>query len=208
MTRFQVSTEHHGEHMVYVLRDMHTNATARIVPALGANCLQLSLAPADDDPTVPVIDDLKYIDKAGASPSRYGIPVLFPWPSGIADGAFQYGGKVWNLNAPGEKKTRHHGFANTSSWQALRSDCDNTGAWLTCAFDSANGGELAKKFPTRCRLEITWKLRPNKFEMELEAQNTGDAPMPLGVGLHPYFTIPFGPKGSRAECRLQAQLGR
>lgn len=208
MNRFQVITEQHGPHLVYVLRDTDSGASARIVPSLGGNCLELRLPPTAGAEPVAVIDDLKSIDEVASQPSRYGIPVLYPWPSGISGGEYQFRGKAHALNKPGEKSIRNHGFVKTARWRVLRSDCDNTGAWLTCAIASADCGELAQAFAARCTLEITWKLTPEKFVMLIKAQNIGTTAMPMGFGLHPYFAVPFGPKGSRAECRLHADVGR
>lgn len=208
MTRFQVVTEQRQGETVYVLRDIQSGATARIVPALGANCLEVSLPPAPGDKPVALIDDIQFLAQAKAQPSRYGIPVLFPWPSGIPGGRFQFRGKTVDLNPAGESQSRHHGFANTNAWRVIRSDCDNTAAWLTCAIDSADCGAVAARFPSRCNLEMTWSLRPDRLDITMTARNTGPSAMPLGVGLHPYFTIPFGKKGSRADCKLAAAAGR
>lgn len=41
-----------------------------------------------------------------------------------------------------------------------------------------------------------------------DAKNTGKEAMPLAAGLHPYFSIPLGPGGSRQQCRLAADAGR
>jgi len=202
MTRFQVVTEKRDGHTVYVLRDLHEKSIARIVPALGANCLELALSPADGAKPAPVINDMEFLSKTSEQPSRYGIPILFPWPSGIPGGKFEFQGKVIELNPPGEKRATHHGFVNTAAWRVVRSDCDNTSAWLTCAIRSEDCGEKAKRFPFRFVLEMTWRLTDAGFSMEMKTTNTGDGPMPMGLGLHPYFTIPFGKQGSPGDCRL------
>jgi len=202
MTRFQVVTEKREGHTVYVLRDLHDKSVARIVPSLGANCLELALSPADGVPPVPVINDLDFITKTSEQASRYGIPILFPWPSGIPSGTFDFQGKIIELNPPGEKRATHHGFVNTAAWRVVRSDCDNTSAWLTCAVRSQDCGEKGKRFPFSFTLEVTWRLADSGFSMTMEATNTGDGPMPMGLGLHPYFTIPFGKQGAPGNCRL------
>ncbi len=210
MTRFQVITEMHSGAQVYLLRDMQTNALARILPGLGANCMELRLPPgiATDAAPVAIIDDMQFVDKVHEYPSRYGIPILFPWPSGIVKGAFVFEKKVYNLNQPGKTGSLHHGYVDNVAWRVVRSDCDNSAAWLTCAIDSSACGELATKYPSSFTLQVTWRLSAAGFQIAMEAVNTGDVSMPMGMGLHPYFTIPFGQKGSHQECRLAAQVGR
>lgn len=208
MTRFQTITEKHQGVTIYVLRDLQTGACARIAPALGGNCLELKLPAAPGAEPMAVIDDLKFLSQVKEQPSRYGIPVLFPWPSGIPGGIFKFRDRTYHLNEEGVTRTAHHGFVNRASWKVLRSDCDNTGAWLTCDIAAKDCGEAGARFPFPFTLQITWRLTPERFIMQMEARNTGSEPMPAGLGLHPYFSIPFGPKGSRQECRLAATVVR
>lgn len=208
MTRFQVITEKNNGRILYLLRDHHTGARARVLPSLGANCLELALPAGTDGATVASIDDLKYLDKVDKQPSRYGIPVLFPWPSGLPGGEFLFEGKLYRLNAPGEDRPRHHGFVNREEWRVVRSDCDNTGAWLTCAIDSVDCGDIAQRYPSQFTLELTFRLHGKGFSIEMTARNSGESNMPFGIGLHPYFTIPFGKSGSAADCRLAADVSR
>lgn len=208
MTRFQVITEKHNGTTVYVLRDLQCGSVARVVPSKGGNCLELALCPAEGMKPVAVINDLQFIDKLAQQSSRYGIPVLFPWPSGIPKGIFEFEGKRVELNPPGVTAATHHGFVNTASWRVVRSDCDNTGAWVTCAIASGDCGDKATRFPFSFELELTWKLTADGLKIAAEARNTGKGPMPMGLGFHPYFTIPFGSKGSRGECRLAVDAVR
>lgn len=208
MNRFQVSTEKRDDQLVYVLTDAQQGACARILPGIGANCMELKLVPAADAAPVSVIDDMQYIARLPEMPSRFGIPVLFPWPSGIPEGEFKFGDRVTQLNPPGERRGRQHGFVSTAPWRVLRSDCDNEAAWLTCSIDSDQCGEIAERFGYPCTLEITWRLTADGLEMLMTARNTGTAPMPVGLGLHPYFTVPFGKAGSRQQCRLQVDADR
>lgn len=210
MTRFQVITEKHDGHALYLLKDMQTGALARILPRLGANCMELRLpAGGVTDPTiVPVIDDMQFVGAAATQSSRYGIPILFPWPSGIPGGSFTFENKVYSLNDPGKTGSAHHGFVKNVPWRVMRSDCDNTAAWLTCSIDSSACGEAAARYPSTFTLEVTWRLTPDRFQIIMEARNTGASAMPMAMGLHPYFTIPFGKNGTRQETRLAADVRR
>lgn len=208
MNRFQVCTERRGNHLLYTLKDMQTGALARIAPGLGGNCLELRLATPGLPQPVAIINDLQHLEEVPQQVSRYGIPVLFPWPSGIGGGGFRFQGETYTLNKPGERNSRHHGFVNAAPWRVVRSDCDNSGAWLTCTVRSEDCSPLAAVYPASWSLELTWKLTPRALEISAIARNTGPKPMPMGFGLHPYFTIPLGPKGSRDRCRVSADVGR
>lgn len=208
MTQFQVCTEENGGRTFYVLKDAHTKASARILPSFGANCLELRLVAAPGDEPVAVINDLHNADNLEESPSRYGIPILFPWASGIAGGGFTFEGKRYQLNAPGEENPRYHGFVHTANWRVVESGCDNANAWLTCDIDSADCGSLAEIFPSRCSLRVSWRLSAEGMEMRMTAKNTGDASMPMGFGLHPYFPLPVRAGSSRSDCAITARVSR
>jgi aldose 1-epimerase len=187
---------------------MTTGALARVLPGFGANCMELRLPDGEDGPVVAVIDDMKHLDKLEQQPSRYGIPVLFPWPSGIPDGRFLFEGNLYSMNGPGETGARHHGFVSTAKWRVVRSDCDNTGAWVTCAVDSKDCGEIAQRYPSQFTLEMTFRLGVGGFHIDMAARNTGTRNMPMGMGLHPYFSLPFGSKGSAGACKVVGDVGR
>src|SRR5690606_29273006 len=41
---------------------------------------------------------------------------------------------------------------------------------------------------------------------EVTATNAGEAPMPIGFVIHPWFRAPFQPSGSRAALELEAPV--
>ena len=210
MNRFEVMTKRCDVHgLVYFLRDLHTKATATVLTAMGANCIQLSLSPDGESPAVAVINDFANAVKTKEQPFRYGIPILFPWPSNIPNGVFQFEDKVYRLRESDESLTTQHGYAQNTVWRVLRSDCDDTGAWVTCALSSDECPEAyTKTYPGKFELEFTWKLTAKGFLMEMQARNTGSAAMPMGLGLHPYFSVPLGPKGRRDDVRLHVDATR
>lgn len=192
-----------------VLMDRETGASAWILSSFGANCLQLSLSPGEGRPAVPVIDDIGHVDKLAQTPSRYGIPILFPWASDLARGGFHFKGKDFQYNKPGEETRRFHGFVHTAAWDLVDSGADENGAWVTCSVDSDRCGELARNFPSDSRLTITWHLGTQGMEMRMKVENIGDEAMPFGLGLHPYFQLPVtDEEGTPADCTISAQVDR
>jgi len=195
-------------HQVVELRHRASGAWACIVPGLGGNCLQLALPPKPGADAIPLIDDLALIEQLETSPNRYGIPVLFPWPSGIPGGVFRFQDGTINLNSGDEITTYHHVFVNTASWTVMEVGADDARAWLTAEIKSEQCGVLAARFGWPCTLRITWTLLTDRLNIDMTVTNRGDSAMPMGLGLHPYFSLPFGSRGSRAECRLKADVGR
>lgn len=209
MTRYQVITEKTsaGE-TIYTLRDTVTGARAQVAPALGGNCVQLALCPAGDEKAVAIIDDLQHIAKLREQRSRYGIPVLFPWPSGIAGGAFTFNGCRVEVIPPGQNLPTHHGYVSKVPWRVVRSDCDNTGAWVTCSISRADCGEAAQRWPWDFELELTWRLQSDRFQIQGRARNRSSEAMPAGLGFHPYFALPLGGQGDAAANRLHLTAER
>jgi len=203
MTRYQVITEKTtaGE-TIYTLRDTVTGARAQVVPALGGNCVELALCAAGDDKAVAVIDDLQHLDKLREQRSRYGIPVLFPWPSGIAGGGFHFIGRRIDVVPPGQNLPTHHGYVSKVPWRVVRSDCDNTAAWVTCAISRAECGEAAQRWPWDFELELTWRLESDRLHLQAVARNKSNEAMPAGLGFHPYFSLPLGGRGDATANRL------
>ena len=46
------------------------------------------------------------------------------------------------------------------------------------------------QFPFAHTIEMTYRLSDGVLEVHLAIENLSDEPMPLGIGFHPYFSIP------------------
>src|SRR4051794_1695138 len=113
---FAIRTESHPvegrDGTIYVLEG--PNARAEVWPAFGCNCFAWQVRRGDD--TI----DLLYADPqlfGNSSPTRSGIPILFPFPNRIREGRFTWDGKTYEL--PCNDPTRSnaiHGFACRHAW--------------------------------------------------------------------------------------------
>jgi aldose 1-epimerase len=153
-------------------------ARAEIAPTLGNNCFVFRTR-AD------VLEPIPFADFR-ARPTGYGIPILFPFPNRIRDGQFSFQGARYNVNPP------RHGFVRDKAWRVeAHGATDAAGAWLTSSFDAAlYPEEILGQFPFPFRLEVTYRLRRARLEIETSAANTGARDMPAGYGIHPYFRRP------------------
>jgi aldose 1-epimerase len=73
-------------------------------------------------------------------------------------------------------------------------------AALTCAFHSADFPELRKEYPFPHELRLAWTLTEGDLLVRVMVRNTGEGRMPMGFGLHPYFSAPFFEDTPRSEC--------
>ena len=158
--------------------DQADAARAEIAPAFGNNCFAFRTSDAILEPVA--------FSQFSAKPTSYGIPILFPFPNRIRDGAFTFQGKTYRVDPP------RHGFVRDKAWKIIDTGAsDSQGAWLRAGIDAADYAEqILHQFPFPFHLEVTYRLRDGRLDMETVAQNTGHADMPVGFGIHPYFRRP------------------
>ncbi len=104
---------------------------------------------------------------------------LVPFSNRIRHGRFRFGGRSIQLplNVPGEPHAEHgHG------WQAPWHVTAREPAAL--AIDYRHEAD-AWPFPYAARQ--IFRLEPASLTIEIAVSNTGGEPMPVGLGLHPYF---------------------
>jgi aldose 1-epimerase len=104
---------------------------------------------------------------------------LIPWSNRIREGRFAFGPRTVSLppNRPRERHTIHgHGF------QA---------AWIVVAAGPASAileyRHAPDAWPWAYRAVQQIVVTPSSLELALSLANEGDAPMPAGLGWHPYF---------------------
>jgi aldose 1-epimerase len=205
---FQVQTEARPpvagvEGRVVVLEETSGLARAAIWPALGFNCFNWQVAWAGQ--TL----DLLYADPQlfdNARPTRSGIPILFPFPNRIRGGRYRWDGKEYQLPINDSKGPNAiHGFACRLPWRVVGQGANDQAAWVEAEFrGSRDAPESASLWPSDYRLSITYRLASDRLRIEALVQNPGPAPLPFGLGYHPYFRVPFGQTGSEPACWVQA----
>ena len=175
---YAVKTEVRDGVEVYSLRE-EGRARVEIAPALGNSCF---LFECDGLPVLePVAWDV-FRNKA----TSFGIPILFPFANRIRDGVFDFGGRHFKVDPP------RHGFVRDKSWKVSEiGDSDESGAWVTSAFDAEDHkDQILKQYPFPFRVEVTYRLFKGRLTMLTLATNTGPAEMPSSFGIHPYFRLP------------------
>jgi len=116
---------------------------------------------------------------AGKDPLDLACFPMVPFVNRIARGRFEFGGREVQLanNAP---QIAHpiHGEGWRRQWTVTQIAPDNA----RLEFEGGGG-----KWPWRYLAEQHFALGPDTLSIELSAENLGVEPMPLMLGLHPYF---------------------
>lgn len=111
--------------------------------------------------------------KAGAYP-------LFPYHNRVKGAAFEHEGKhIALVPHPALGADVIHGPAHRRPWRKANASEDAANLMLDYAADA--------DWPYDFRAEQGFRLFPDRLEVTLALINTGNRPMPGGLGWHPYF---------------------
>ena len=145
--------------------------TLELLPALGGAIG--ALRHEGRDVLRPVLQGTADVLSTGCFP-------LVPYANRIAHGRFVFEGRTHQLPLNfGEHPHSLHGLGWQAAWTVAGTGADH--ATLTHAHDGGAG------WPWPYRAEQRFTLAPGAARVELSITNTGDVPMPAGLGLHPYF---------------------
>jgi aldose 1-epimerase len=107
---------------------------------------------------------------------------LIPWPNRLADGRYQFGGRVLQvpLNEPG-KRNAIHGLVRWSSWRMA--DRRPAEVVVEHVLHPQPG------YPFTLGLQIAYVLGDAGLAVTVTATNLGDERLPYAAGHHPYLTL-------------------
>ncbi len=192
---------------VYVLEDRAARAEVWVAPGLGCNAYRFDVQPGEHE--LAIVEPPPTLGELEEYPSRYGTPVLFPFPGRVASGRFTFRGRAYELQRKLANGNAIHGFVYERPWQVIAwGTSERDGAVLVCRFESQAFPELAAQYPSAYRLDLTFRLRGWTLGIEARAENVGHEPLPLGYGLHPYFRAPIDHGASAGGCVIEAPVSR
>jgi galactose mutarotase-like enzyme len=64
-------------------------------------------------------------------------------------------------------------------------------------------GDFGGRWPSRTDMDFEWRLEAGALLLSVRVRNTGQEPLPFGLGWHPYFALPSG-RRDQARLRLPA----
>ena len=201
--RFRVVAEERAGERAIVLQDTVDLAEAVLVPGLGFACIGFRVTTRQGAWQVLAEppDDTALRQQA----TRYGIPILFPWPNRVKDGHFSFGGQEYQLpRSPGQQHASH-GYARLWPWTVQQIGADEDRAFCRASVTLGQHDGDAWPFPTHLIVEysLSGEARGSKLSLRAEATNIGSQMMPMGFGLHPWFPLPLGPDGDRDACEIR-----
>lgn len=116
-------------------------------------------------------------------------PVLFPIVGKAPDNRLEIGGKSYEMN--------QHGFARRSEFVLAESSA------TSCRYELTASEATRAVYPFDFRLALTHSLDGHTLTVAAEVTNTGNGPLPFGLGFHPAFVWPLpGAAGSLHEVVL------
>ncbi|MES3021444.1 MAG: aldose 1-epimerase [Pseudomonadota bacterium] len=164
----------------------HGSSRVLLSPAIGGAIAAFS----QEGPDGPV----HWLRPASAAALAAGDPLgmasfpLVPFCNRIRDGRFELDGRQVSL-APNYQDSPHtlHGLGWRRPWQVEQAGPSSASLSLDCA---------AGEWPYAFRATQYFRLDAQGLHVCISATNTGNGPMPVGLGHHPYF-----PDAAQASVR-------
>ncbi|MGK2956549.1 MAG: CHAD domain-containing protein [Solirubrobacterales bacterium] len=137
-----------------------------------------------------------------------GLPLLYPWANRLSKDSYEFGGRRVEIapDAAGVRRDDNglaiHGtLAASPLWVVDEASATEQldSARLRASLDFGNRPELMKSFPFPHRLDLEMSVEGNTLAVESTVVPTGDLPVPLAYGFHPYLTLPGT---DRSEWRI------
>jgi aldose 1-epimerase len=155
--------------------------SAELHPALGARIGRL----CRHDET-GAFDYLIPLDAAHFDPAKWqraGCFPMLPYTNKFAGNTFAWGNQLIRVADPATPALLH-GWGMRKPWRL--DDLSDTHCTLTHA------APATESWPWAYRAELRVTLSPDGIDLSLELVNCSVQPMPVGLGLHPYFSIDSG----------------
>jgi aldose 1-epimerase len=168
------------------LHDHASGATAEILVSLGFNCHRFTVPHRGRQVELlwrsPTF--LSGVDR----PSRSGIPILFPFPGRIRGTEFKWEGKTYTIPAGDAHGNAIHGFVHTRPWRIVEKQQRKLIGQFQASVDDP---ALLEQWPADFRITASYDLAGGLLRTHYLVENPGNVPLPFGLGLHPYFHVPF-----------------
>jgi aldose 1-epimerase len=127
----------------------------------------------------------------------FGIPFLHPWANRLSQQRFTVAGHEVDLSDPGLPMRREehglpiHGLLGAApDWAVERHEAAGDGAVLTARFPFAAQPELMAAFPFAHEIGVDVTLEGGVLTLVTTVTATGDTPVPVSFGYHPYLRLP------------------
>jgi aldose 1-epimerase len=166
----------------------------KVAPAAGSNLFSWKVDGVEMLAQPAQLADLK--------DQRAGTPLMFPTVNRVRDAHMVFEGREFSFE-PNNGKNFIHGLARRRPFQVGTVAAKGASAASAQVFlDWDEKQPDFPRFPLKHRLTLTYTLRKGSLQIGYRVDNQGDARLPFGFGLHPYFHIP----GKREDVTVTAPL--
>lgn len=139
-----------------------------------------------------------------------GIPLLHPWANRLSDWSFDVGGQHVELDRgsshvrPEEHGLPIHGLLHgETNWEVT----SQTDTELSAEFDFGADSRRIRLFPFPHVIAVGAALDPVGLQITTTLTATGDVPVPISFGYHPYLKPPGVPRSAwEIECTVSQHL--
>ncbi|MBJ7353291.1 MAG: aldose 1-epimerase [Thermoleophilaceae bacterium] len=163
--------------------------TATFVPGAGMVCSSLTHVGAELLETRGGV--ARYVERR----STMGIPFLYPWGNRL--GGLAYGDvtldpetQVPPLRLDPNGLPIHGALAANPDWQVTDTHAEDSSALFVARHEFSEHPELVAVFPFPHVVEQLVMLAGSTLSIATRVTPTGDKPVPIAFGWHPYFTLP------------------
>ena len=133
------------------------------------------------------------LDGYVAERKTFGIPLLYPWANRLGRRRFTVVGRDVDIDPArtpmrldGNGLPMHGLLSARSGWEVQRHEASE----LMARFDFAADPDLMASFPFAHELTLHAALDPERLTITTTVEATGDAPVPIAFGFHPYLRLP------------------
>ena len=179
---------------------------ALLIPAVGAQVIELK----DIQRGLDLLRNPADVDLAGykARPQVYGIPILFP-PNRIEDGKFETAGKVLDFpinDVPGNNHL--HGFLRSRTWEITKMNAISEEAVeIEAIFKGDQATDDYAQYLNQFEFRLQYILSSEGLKQKLTVTNKSQNSLPMGVGFHTAFKVPFHPESKAEDIRMKVSVG-
>ena len=202
----------HADERLYTIASPAGDAVAWICPEIGGGTVGYAVRIGER--WVQVLDVPPSPAEFRAVPSRYGLPILFPFPGAMRSGRYRWAGREHVVpptypdgSDPQGATVVIHGFAHIRPWRFVDQDADRI--VLEFRTPDALDPDRAASYPFTVSLRHRISLGSDGLTSVLTAENQGTESAPLAFGLHPYFGAEvLGSDRSKVQVELPGSSAR
>lgn len=180
---------------MHIVKIKSGDYTAEINVSRGANCIslrntkyQVKILREPQDPAAP---DNAYL---------YGMPILFP-VNRIQNGTFLFEGRQYRFPINEPKTNCHiHGFLHDAPFVVM----EQGEGFVKCQYVSDDRYSF---FLHKFCVEVLYALSDHGLRQEVCIYNLSEENMPVFLGFHTTFRLPFAQDSSAGDVRVYAEVG-